>query len=88
MPGLLSCVSDLLDPGAAEADTLKSQWPLHNLEGRKSPVSKLKPNTVEFFQNSVQPIKEILQRPQNWSQKAHKSAHTVRPRLRSPHLSA
>lgn len=65
MPGLLSCVSGLLDPGTAEADTLKSQWPFRNLEGRKSPVSKLKANTHAADQS------DFTERLRNRSQKAH-----------------
>lgn len=49
MPGLLSCVSGLLDLGAGEADTPKCQWPLHNQGGRKKPISQLKLNIVKEF---------------------------------------
>lgn len=87
MPGPLSCVSDLLDPGAAGADTLKCQWLRHNLEGRKSPASEQKPNTVKGFPKfRAADLSDITETPELESESSQ-SEHTMRPRLRSPHLS-
>lgn len=81
MPGLLSCVSGLLDLGAGDADTPKCQWPLHNLGGRKNPVSQLKLNSQGIFKIPCSQPKwhqrhQVCQKAQ--------SAQARRPRPRSP----